>query len=205
MNPKKSNQSERVDIPKSHWRSSKSSWTLSSWIILLFSADYGWFLTCVIFAGVGCSCGCRLCGPAQKMPAFRDPPCQPAFSPGEQIWEEESNTEKRHDLRTNGSCWYSNWARAGGLELPQECGKVVPPSNALFAQQLLRVGAGGPLSDLLLRLLPETGTADTDRHKPSRTWFYPSKIRVSTGLSAETQEHPVTHSLLKTQAAIMRR
>lgn len=61
-------------------------------------------------------------------------------------------TSRRQD---QWSSWYSNWARAGGLELPQECGKVVPPSHALFAQQLLRVGAGDPLSGLLLCPPPE--------------------------------------------------
>lgn len=92
---------------------------------------------------------------------------------------EDGETSRRQD---QWSCWYSNWARAGGLELPQECGKAVPPPHALFAQQLLRVGAGDPLSDLLLcplpealvRILTDTTVFDpiTDRRKPvtSRSW-----------------------------------
>lgn len=58
------------------------------------------------------------------MPAFRDPPCQPALSSGEQIWEEKSKTEKRHGVGTNGAAGIQTGPELEGWSCHRNAGKL---------------------------------------------------------------------------------
>lgn len=82
-------------------------------------------------------CGCCLCGPAQKIATSL-----PGSSLGCREASAASSSRNEESNVTASGPIEPLLFQAGGLELPQECGNLLPP---LFAQQLLlRVGAGAP-------------------------------------------------------------
>lgn len=122
-------------------------------------------------------CGCCLCGPAQKIAASL-----PGSSLGCREASAASSSRNEESNVTASGPIEPLLFQAGGLELPQECGNLLPP---LFAQQLLlRVGAGVPKP--ASRPHPRAGAAPGANRNPSSTGFETAKTS-DTSLSLVNQ------------------